>query len=332
MKTPPPKNSSHATSPSGLEAQAWDWLRLLTSGDAREVDAQQFRRWIKASPLHQAAYNDVKRRWDAIEAPARELLRVKPEAATLGACRPRLAPGGRRAFLGAAISAAAVAGVAVLHPPLGLWPAPDEWNADDRTATGERRTLALSAGVDVMLNTRTSVRRQTDGGKLVGLDLITGEAAIDLTGGGAFAVVAGVGRSLLESGRLEVRHLHGKVCVTCIEGSVRVQHPAGARQLHARQQMVYGASSLGDIASIDPKTVSAWRQGMLVFNQAPLADVLDEINRYRSGRVVLMNDAVRNKPVSGRFSTASLDLALWQLQESFQLHARPLPAGLLLLS
>ncbi|OHV97082.1 hypothetical protein AKG95_07255 [Janthinobacterium lividum] len=332
MKTPPPKNSSHATSPSGLEAQAWDWLRLLTSGDAREVDAQRFRRWIKASPLHQAAYNDVKRRWDAIEAPARELLRVKPEAATVGACRPRPVPVGRRAFLGAAISAAAVAGVAVLHPPLGLWPAPDEWNADDRTATGERRTLAPSAGVDVMLNTRTSVRRQTDGGQLVGLDLITGEAAIDLKGGRAFAVVAGVGRSLLESGRLEVRHLNDKVCVTCIDGSVRVEHPAGTRQLHARQQMVYGASSLGDIASIDPKTVSAWRQGMLVFNQAPLVEVLAEINRYRSGRVVLMNDAVRNKPVSGRFSTASLDLALWQLQESFQLHARPLPAGLLLLS
>ncbi|WP_426070748.1 FecR family protein [Janthinobacterium sp. DSP2-3-3] len=332
MKTPPPKNS-HATSPSDLDAQAWNWLRLLTSGDAREVDAQQFRRWVKSSPSHQAAYNDVKRRWDAIEAPARELLRVKPEAATLGACRPRLVPGGRRAFLGAAISAAAVAGVAVVHPPLGLWPGPDEWNADDRTATGERRTLALSGGVDVMLNTRTSIRRQTDGGKLVGLDLLIGEASIDVRDGGqAFAVVAGVGRSLLESGRVEVRHLNGKVCVTCIEGTVRVQHPAGARQLYARQQMMYGASSVGDIASIDPKAVSAWRQGMLVFNQVPLADVLDEINRYRSGRVVLMNDAVRNKPVSGRFSTASLDLALWQLQESFQLHARSLPAGLLFLS
>ncbi|MDC8757693.1 FecR family protein [Janthinobacterium fluminis] len=332
MKTPPRKNS-HATSPSELDAQAWNWLRLLTSGDAREVDAQQFRRWVKSSPLHQAAYHDVKRRWDAIEAPARELLRVKPEAATVDACRPRLVLGGRRAFLGAAMSAAAVAGVAVAHPPLGLWPGLDEWSADDRTATGEQRALALSGGVDVMLNTRTSMRRQTDGGKLVGLDLLIGEASIDVRDGGqALTVVAGVGRSLLESGRIEVRHLNGKVCVSCIEGAVRVEHPAGARELYARQQIVYGASSLGDIASIDPKTVSAWRQGMLVFNQAPLADVVDEINRYRPGRVVLMNDAVRNKPVSGRFFTASLDLALWQLQEAFQLHARPLPAGLLLLS
>lgn len=332
MKTPPPKDSRAASS-ADLDAQAWNWLRLLTSGDAREVDAQRFRRWVKSSPLHQAAYNDVKRRWDALEAPARELLRTKPEAVPARARRPVLAPGGRRALLGAAISAAAVAGVAVIHPPLGLWPGPDEWAADERTAPGEQRTLALSQGVDVILNTRTSIRRQTDGGRLVGLDLLTGEASIDLRATGpAFAVVAGVGRSLLDSGRAEVRHLDGKVCVTCIDGALRVEHPAGARQLHARQQLMYGASSLGDIAGIDPKTVSAWRQGMLVFDQAPLADVLDEINRYRAGRVVLMNDAVRNKPVSGRFFTASLDLALWQLQESFQLQARSLPAGLLLLS
>lgn len=332
MKTPPPMDSRAAT-PADPDAQAWNWLRLLTSGDAREVDAQRFRRWIKASPAHQAAYNKAKRRWDAIDAPARELLRSKPQAVAVRECRPRIPLAGRRAFLGAAISAAAVAGVAVLQPPLGLWPAPDEWDADDRTATGEQRTLALSVGVDVTLNTRTSVRRQTDGGKLVGLELITGEAAIDSTGAGrAFAVVAGVGRSLLESGRFEVRHLNGKVCVTCIEGSVRMEHPAGALQLHARQQIVYGARSVGGIASIDPKTVSAWRQGILVFNQTRLDDALDEINRYRPGRVVLLNDAVRSKPVSGRFATASLDLALWQLQESFQLRARALPAGLLVLS
>ncbi|MRT32451.1 twin-arginine translocation signal domain-containing protein, partial [Xylella fastidiosa subsp. multiplex] len=47
---------------------------------------------------------------------------------------------GRRAFLGAAVSAAAVAGVAVVaYPQSGLWPAAGEGTADERTAVGEQR-------------------------------------------------------------------------------------------------------------------------------------------------------------------------------------------------
>lgn len=337
MRSPmrPPMDSpadGHATPTGNLEAQAWNWLRLLASGDAREVDARRFRHWVESSPSHRAAYNEIKRRWDAIEPSARELLRLKPEAVSVQESLHGVRLRGRRVFLGAAVSAAAVAGIAIVHPPLGLWPAPDEWDADDRTAPGEQRKLALSEGVDVTLNTRTSVRRQTDGGRMVGLDLIAGEAAIDLRGvGRAFSVAAGVGRSSAQSGQFEVRYLDGKVCVTCIEGAVRLEHPLGERQLLARQQLVYSAASASGVASIDPLTASAWRQGMLVFNQTRLADALEEINRYRSGRVVLMNDAVRNKPVSGRFAIASLDLALWQLQEAFDLRARSLPAGLLVL-
>ncbi|THF60440.1 FecR family protein [Pseudothauera rhizosphaerae] len=328
--TTPPSRDGHAV-PADLEAQAWNWLRLLRSGDARELDAKRFRRWVHSSPAHQAAYNAVKFRWDALEPPARELLQRKPEAVP----RPRRRVGsayGRRAFLGAAIGAAAAAGVAVVHPPLGWWPAIDEWGADDRTAAGEQRTLALADGIDVTLNTRTSVRRRTSGGQAVGLELIAGEAAIDLGAGRAFAVIAGAGRSTAEWGRFEVRHVDGKACVTCIEGAVRVEHPAGTRVLQARQQVRYDAVAVGSVASVEPAAATAWREGVLVFSQTPLADVIDEINRYRTGRVMLMNDRVRNRPVSGRFAIVELDMALWQLQESFDLRARTLPAGVLILS
>lgn len=319
------------TPPAGLEDQAWNWLRLLSSGDARDIDAQRFRRWVQTSPAHRAAYQRVKLRWDAIEPSARALLRLKPDATTARAPGPTVR--GRRVFLGTALGAAAVTGMAVLRPPLGLWPAPDEWAADDRTAAGEQRPLALSDSVEVTLNTRTSVRRQTEDGQAVGLDLIVGEAAIELRRGGPlFTVVAGAGRSQATSGQFEVRHLDGKVCVTCIEGAVRVQHPAGLRSLEARQQTVYSASAISGIANVDPRTVSAWREGMLVFDQTRLEDALAEINRYRAGRVVLLNDALRGRPVSGRFTIASLDLALWQVQEAFEMRARSLPGGLLLLS
>jgi transmembrane sensor len=339
MKTIVPNEDrvDHAVTPDVLKQQAWDWLRLLHSGQASAEDAQGFRNWVQSSPAHQATYNDVKQRWDALKRPAGALLKNNPDVAAYYQQTRRAqsfsVSRNRRAFLGVAASAVAVAGVAVVYPPLGLWPAPSQWNADYRTATGEQRTLALADSVDVTLNTQTSIRRQTAGSETVGVNLIAGEAAVDLRRAGRpFAVVAGDGRSVAESGRFEVRYLAGKVCVTCIDGAVRVEHPAGDRLLQARQQTIYDAASVSSVAAIDPANVSAWRKGLLVFHQTRLADAVDEINRYRSGRVMLMNAVAGNKAVSGHFSIASLDLALTQLQHVFGLNARSLPGGLVILS
>lgn len=316
-----------------LERQAWAWLRRLHSGDVRAMDAEAFKQWLRTSPAHKSVFSAARKEWARIRPAAGGVLRTNPEAAALHEQALHGHYRGRRAFLGAAMGAAAAAGVAVLHPPLSLWPSPHEWGADDRTATGEQRTLALAQRVQVTLNTQTSVRRQTVDGETTGIDLITGEAAVDLFGPGmSFTVTAGVGRSLAESGRFEVQHLDGTVCVTCIEGAVRVAHPSGVRLLQARQQTVYDAASVSGVANIEPADVSAWRKGELVFRQTPLAQVVEEINRYRPGRVVLMNAAARSKPVSGSFAIGLLDVALAQLQHTFDLHARSLPAGLYVLS
>lgn len=318
-----------------LQEQAWVWLRLLTSGRASTQDGERFRRWVRSSPAHQAAYNDVKRQWDAVKTEAATLLRVAPEIAAtpLRSPRPQRARRmDRRAFFGVA-AGAATAGVAVAYPPLGLWPAPSEWNADVRTATGEQRTLAVADSVNITLNTQTSVRRQLAGGHTVGLDLIAGEAAIDLQHATRpFTVIAAAGRSSAQSGHFEVRYLNGKVCVSCLEGTVRVDHPAGNRLLQARQQVAYDAVTISGVAAVDPVVASAWREGVLLFNETRLADAIAEINRYRPGRVVLVNHAMRERTVSGRFPIRRLDLALWQLQRAMHLHARSLVGGVLLLT
>jgi len=325
----------HGQPDGNLEQQAWTWLRVLNSGDVKQWDADAFKRWLSISPEHKVAFSTARREWTALGAAAGNVLRADAKVAAqheraLRAPAPRMR---RRAFLGTAMGAAAAAGVAVAYPPLGLWPAPAEWGADYRTATGEQRTVALSGQVSVTLNTQTSIRRGDGAGQTAAIDLLAGEAAIDMTGTGkAFAVNAGTGRSVAEAGRFEVRYLDGKVCVTCIEGSVRVEHPAGARRLNASQQMVYDKTSVSGIAGVEPADVAAWRKGELVFRQASLAMVIDEINRYRPGRVMLFNAAVRGKPVSGSFDIALLDAAVAQLQRTFDLNSRSLPGGVIVLS
>ena len=106
----------------------------------------------------------------------------------------------------------------------------------------------------------------------------------------------------------------------------------GARTLQAGQQVVYDAASIGGATGVQGADVSAWRTGVLVFRQTPLAHVVAEINRYRPGRVVLLARGLADRAVSGRFAIASLDTVLVQIQRSYDLSARSLPGGVLVLS
>lgn len=319
-----------------LQQQAWVWLRLLKSGDVKAWDAQRFQQWLSTSPEHKAAFNEARQRWEDFRPAAGELLRASPEAARYHerTLRRHTPEWGRRAFFGAAAAGvAAIAGVAMVRSTGGLLPSLDDWEADYRTATGEQKSVTLAGQVRVVLNTQTRIRREPASAGVAGISLLAGEAAIDLPAGGQrFSVIAAGGQSVAEAGRFEVRHLDRKVCVSCLEGAVRVEHPAGVRELQARQQTVYDGHAIAGIASVDPASVSAWRNGELVFDQTRLVVVLNEINRYRPGRIVLMNDAVRDLPVSGSFRIASLDRALSQLRHTFDLTARSLPGGLLVLS
>ncbi|WP_050468244.1 FecR family protein [Herbaspirillum chlorophenolicum] len=321
--------------PDVLAQEARVWLRRLTSGDATEWDAQAFRRWKQSSPAHQQAFKDAKRQWQAMGPAIGKLLHSNRDVAAMHerSMRSGQPAQGRRMFLRVATGGAAAAiGAAIVHPPLQLWPSLSEWQADVRTDKGEQRSLALNDRVNLTLNTQTSVRKEILNGEIGGIDLITGEAAIDLRGDTSFNVVAGVGRSTAREGRFEVRNLDGKVCVTCVQGAVRVEHPGGVLDLKPRQQAIYDANVLGRAVAVETANMSAWRKGELVFRQTPLEQVIEEINRYRPGRVVLAASSVRESAVSGRFSIAALDSALLQLQHSFDLNARRLPGGVLVLS
>ncbi|QSI33953.1 DUF4880 domain-containing protein [Variovorax sp. RKNM96] len=312
------------------DAQAW--VRKLTSGHVSEWEAQAFRRWRDADPDHLGAFQEAARQWRLLESAAGRVLGTHVEAAryhrkTLH--RPRL---GRRAFLGTAIGGAAAAGIAA-YSPLGLWPAADQWDADYRTAVGEQREVSLEDRVTVAMNTRTSLRRVGGPEQAFGLELIEGEAQIEVPDdAGLVRLNAGRGRVMARAASFEVRYLDGRTRVTCLDGQVSVEHPAGRRLLLARQLAVYDSRNISEIGAADADSAAAWRRGEMVFRQTPLHAVLEEINRYRPGRVVLMGEALRDKSVTARIKIAEIETALLQIQHTFDLSARSFPAGVLVLS
>jgi ferric-dicitrate binding protein FerR (iron transport regulator) len=63
---------------------------------------------------------------------------------------------------------------------------------------------------------------------------------------------------------------------------------------------------VGEPVVVDTQAVVAWREQILVFNNATLATVVDEINRYRPGMLVLLNKQLGQRRVQARFSLQQL--------------------------
>lgn len=318
-----------------IERHAFAWVRQVASGKMTHADGAALKRWCAADPSHGAAFLNARRLWVQLGKASELVVARTPSAMQVqNELRPREKNWTRRAFLGTALGATAAAtAVVVVHPPLGLWPSMGELNADYRTATGEQRRVALAENVNIELNTRTSIAVGATQAGVSGIELIAGEAAIDMRHGpGAFVVTAGAGKTSTQEAVFEVRRDADNVCVTCMRGRVLVKHVTGSMTLMARQQMTYDDKKLGPIVSVDAASVSAWREGSLRFNETPLAEVIEEINRYRPGRVILLDKKMAGKAVTGRFRIDALDKAIAQIQRSLDLNVRTLPGRMILLS
>lgn len=330
--------SSPSRTIDAIERQASAWMARIAAGQMTPADGAALRGWCRDDPAHQAALAAERRRWALLRAAAELSVERDPHAMQAPA-RPSVpaSPVRRRLVTGGALGfATAAAAAALVHPPLGLWPSVDELRADHRTGIGERRRVDLNDDVSVELNTRTSVALRRDGTGVDGIELIAGEAAVDMRGDRhALVVQAGKGRLSAIGARFEVRGTPAGICVSCLSGRVEVAHAAGTIVLEAAHQLSYDDHALGRATRVADDTLarlSAWREGFLRFVDTPLGEVVDEINRYRAGQVVLLNRPLADRQVTGRFQIAALDRAIAQIQHSLGLGVRTLPGGLVLLS
>ncbi len=314
-----------------LQRETHRWVALLVSGEATTDDADALRAWLQQSPAHEQAFVSATAQWRNFGPAGRALL----EADQLSTLTPPAPLVSRRAMLGGlSIAAACVGGYAVVRPPLNLWPSLSELTADFRTAKGEQRRIVLADNVSMRLNTDTSVSIAGSTRSAAEVELITGEAVFEVPArsGRSLAVLSGDGRSVTMKGRFEVRNFGSAICVTCYNGDVSIAQGSESATIRANQQLRYDDAGLQPVRSVDTEEVAAWQQGVLVFRLTPPSDVIAEINRYRPGRVILMNSELGTNPVNARFRIQRIDEALLWIEQAFGAKARSLPGGIVLLS
>jgi transmembrane sensor len=224
-----------------------------------------------------------------------------------------------------------------VRPPLGLWPSlgrvMSDLGADYRTGIGGRRRVTIAKGVSVEMNTDTGLALRGRGqGEAV--ELIHGEVAVEARGDGAtpFVVAALNGRSLASKASFNVRYGEAGVRVACVRGEMRVECMGRTVALGAGREVAYDREGLGDPRAVDAAVVTAWRSGLLVFRDAPLREVIAEINRYRPGKLILTRADLGRRPIFGVFHIDRLDDGIATLSGMTKLQARSLPGGIVLLS
>lgn len=305
-----------------VQREALAWVARLNSGEADQDDATALSAWRERSPAHEEAFRQAARLWNRL-GPALEEAPSRQSASVSGM--------NRRTFLRAGALAAGVAGIGMMGNRAGIWPSLTQALADHRTGTGERRRIDLADGSVVELNTRSSLSvRFTEAERR--LDLHSGEAVFTVRRdpNRPFVVAAASGTTTALGTVFSVHAKQEQVAVACLEGAVDVTCNRAAR-LKAGERVAYDESGIGPTFTHDGVTVGAWRKGVLVFRDDAIDRVVDEINRYRPGRVIVVDQAKGARRISGIFHLDRLDEALAHLQDTYQLRPIALPGGLLVL-
>ncbi|HEX7853770.1 MAG TPA: DUF4880 domain-containing protein [Sphingobium sp.] len=315
---------------SPLMHEALNWIICLTSGSATQADARAFEVWRGQGPDHASAFREA--------ATLRRTIRAMPLATTAQAqdqapdnvvpfTRP-VAINRRTMLMGSGGAIAASAAMLTISPPFGLWPSFAELNAGERTGIGERRTLSPMAGVTLEMNARTAISLDAKAGNA---RLVTGEAFASVTPQArALLVSAGGENWTVQGADANFRTSERETCITCLSGElVRTDLSV---TLRAGQQYVTATGIPPRISPFEPGRSDGWRRGVLLFRQTPLVEVVEDINRYRSGTIILADGSLGLRPVSGMFHTDKIGNALPQLQQLLDLKVTNLPGDVVVLS
>lgn len=282
-----------------IEAAA-GWVARLQSRDASERDWREFEGWLARDPANRAAYDELHQLWgDLREVP------LKPKSF-----------GKRRGVLGNVLALVFVLALSAIVYRIGLT---DRFRADHYTAIGEVRSVVLDDGTRVDLNTDSAIAIRYSAAKRQ-IELLRGEAFFDVAKNAArpFVVHEGAWRATALGTRYGVRAAtassDGDVQVE--EGSVEVSNGDERLLLAAGDAVSLSGAKRMAVTRTDVANDTAWRMGKLVFSGRPLREVLATLERYRFGRIVVLDEAAAGQMVSGIFDLKDTDQALDVLEGS----------------
>lgn len=303
-----------------IEAEAARLFHLAqASGNDADWDAAYA--WVELDPAHGVAFAKAEASWELTERLRESPPEIGPEAVAgpAGRLEARLEPLLSRRAMAAmiAITLFGVTGVAALQKMTAV----DRY----RTAVGEERSIRLSDGSLVHLNTDSVIEvamhpHERD------IRLLHGEARFDVAHDTArpFIVSAGASSVRAVGTAFNVRIRSELTELTVIEGKVAVRD--GPRPATLVSAGTAAAIRGGTIATtrLAPAQIAqriSWQKGMLSFAGETLAQAVEEFNRYRARPLVIGDPQIASIRIGGTFKADNSDQFVGALEQGFGIRA-----------
>lgn len=289
------------------------WYVLLRSGQASTGDWQRYEQWRASDPRHDALCRQLETRLGMFQVPQAQGVSGKVLQQALEA------PSSRRQVLQVALAGAGVAvGAVLLAKPLGL--PLTELTADIRTGTGERRTVALDDGSELLLNAQSAADIQFDPQRRL-IRLREGELLAKVASDRIrpFLIQTDQARLRAYGTRFLVRERQGQGQVVALNGAVEIDGQHGERlQLAAGHEVHYDRAGFGPVQA-SSSGATAWVDGFLQVRDRPLAEVIDALRPYHNG-VLRLDPAVAGLRVSGLYRLDNPQQILDTLARTLPIH------------
>lgn len=276
------------------EEEALGWVVRMTSGEAAPADHEEFEDW-QADAENAQAYARARRLWAGIgpvlaDQEAAGWPAAKEEPAPVAAHGRHMPRFTKIALIAASVSTFMLGGLHYVR--VGQF--------DQVSGAGAIENVALKDGSTVALGPDTALNSDFRNGARH-ISLARGEAFFDVRHDPAhpFVVSSGNGVVRVLGTAFSVRRKDdGGVTVTVARGRVQVTSGARSEFLTPDRQISFGASGLGKMRAVDASLATAWMRGRLIMENRSLGDVLLELDRYRGGRIVLLNKEAAQRRIN----------------------------------
>ena len=310
------------TSAERLTIQARGWLLRRQSGQMNPVEQRAFERWYQRDGAHRQEYDRLCALWQELDLIADDVLSdYDCDMVPLSDARPQPAVSFQRLRSVAAslLLVAFLVGAYWQLSPSSTAPLSEQYSSAKR----ELRTIVLDDGSTLELGPYSRARIVFDEQQRLVL-LGSGEAYFRVAKDAQrpFIVKTSHGQTRAVGTEFDVRLGVNQVRVTVHEGLVEVTTVGRSQRIsksHVRVGEQVSYSSIGRLSAIrdvDLTLSAAWRNGTMVFEQQPLFEVVDELNRYSRKKVIIGDPRLKAIKVNGIFQSGEIDAVLDAIEAS----------------
>lgn len=307
-----PRNMTTSEPADPLTREAIDWLMRIEDAPHDVELRAAAEAWRRAGPERALAWERAEKAWRWLADPTPDPVGdTRRPASTASVHRLTRRKPARGRWLAAAAGALAAA-LMLLYLPSVL----TNLRADFSTATAELRQITLEDGTMVELAPQTAldVRFTADRRSV---RLLSGEAFFRVVSNPArpFDVQARELSVLVTGTAFDVRMLESSLTVSVEHGSVQAHasFPASSPPVRLEpgdQLTIDRRDGVSRQARVSPQEVGSWREHRMFVEKATVAEVVDVLQRYHSGWIVIADRGLARQQVAGLYDLRDPDQAL----------------------